>query len=167
MQHRLLLATALVAVKLKKPLVIHCCCGWNVNNQCATDDCIHILQQILPKSFPVYIHCLTGGKCDYQKWLQSFHSCVFGLTGALLDPKKHHHELLSVIGSMDLGHILLESDALLLLLPKYHEFDVRNSNPLMVINIAEEIACLCHLPVNIIAKATLRNTLQFFGLALQ
>ena len=145
-QHRLLWAAALVAVKLKKPLVIHCRGGWNVNNQCAMDDCIHILQQVVPKSFPVYIHCFTGGKHDYQKWLQRFHSCVFGFTGALLDPKKHYHELLSVVGSMDLGYILLESNAPLLP-PKYHEFDVRNSNPLMVINIAEEIACLCHLPV--------------------
>ena len=68
---------------------------------------------------------------------------------------------------MDLGCILLESDALLLLPPKYYEFDVRNSNPLMVINIAEEIAHLCHLPVNIIAKATLHNTLWFFELAPQ
>ena len=131
------------------------------------DDCIHILQQVVPKSFPVYIHCFTGGKNDYQKWLQSFHSCVFGFTGTLLDPERHHHELLSVVGSMDLERILLESDAPLLLPPKYHEFDVRNSNPLIVINIAKEIACLCHLPVNIIAKVTLHNMLQFFGLAPQ
>ena len=156
-----------MAVELKKPLVIHCHGGWNVNNRCAMDDCIHILQQVVPKSFPVYVHCFTGGKCDYQKWLQSFHSCVFGFTGILLNPKEHHHELLSVVESMDLGLILLESDALLLLPPKYHEFDVRNSNPLMVINIAEEIAHLRNLPVNIIAKATLRNMLQFFRLAPQ
>ena len=38
MQHWLLWATALVAVELKKPLVIHCHGGWNVNNRCATDD---------------------------------------------------------------------------------------------------------------------------------
>ena len=166
-QHRLLWAAALVAVELKKPLVIHCHGGWNVNNWCIMDDCIYILQQILPKSLPVHIHCFTGGKYDYKKWVKSFHNCVFGFTGTLLDPKKHHHELLSIVGSMDLGRILLESDAPLLLPPKYYEFDVRNSNPLMVINIAEEIACLHHLPVNIITKATLCNMLQFFGLAPQ
>ena len=120
-QHWLLWATALVDVELKKPFVIHCHGGWNVNNWCATDDCIHILQQVVPKSFPVYVHCFTGGKRDDQKQLQSFHSCVFGFSGALLDPKKHHHKLLGVIRLMDLGHILLESDALLLLPPKYHE----------------------------------------------
>ena len=69
MHERHLWATSMVAVK-RNPF-IHCCDGWNVNNQCAMDDCIHIAADYLRVSqFMSMLHF-------FKKWLQSVHSCVF------------------------------------------------------------------------------------------
>ena len=76
-----------------------------------------------------------------MKWAQAFPACMFGFTGALLDPRKRHPELLKVVASMDLGRILLETNSPLLLPPKYHLEGIRHSNPLMIIDIAKDQSC--------------------------
>ena len=114
-QYWCLAATVERAPGMNKPLVVHCRGGKNIYNRSATLDCRTILQQILPKTFPVYVHCFTGRKADYQQWMKAFPSYMCGYTGAILHPKKRHHELLKVICAIDIGHVLLETDAPLLL----------------------------------------------------
>ena len=129
----------------------------------ATIDYLGILRQILPKEYPVYVHCFTGGFQDFKQWLQAFSNVVFGFTGALLHPKKCHPELVKVVASMDLGRILLETDALLLLPPKYTR-QTHHSNPYMVADIAAEIGAICHIPMETVLLVMHRNTFQFFNL---
>ena len=80
-----------------------------------------------------------------MKWVQAFPACVFGFTGTLLDPRKCHPELLKVVASMDLGCILLKIDSPLIIPPKYRSEAIQHSNPLMIIDIAKEVARLWHL----------------------
>ena len=167
-QYQLFGLSIQVAMSLNKLIVIHCRGGQNHDNHNATDDCINILQHSLcDPYYPVYIHCFTGGISDYMKWVQAFPSCMFGFTGALLDPRKHHPELLKVVALMDLGCILLETDSPLLLPPKYHLEGIRHSNPLMIVNIAKEMARLCHLPTTTIMNRVHHNTIRFFCLTHQ
>ena len=107
-QHCLLEEVTTEAWELNKLLVVHCRGGKVERN--ATIDCLGILRQILPKGYPVYVHCFTGGFQDFKQWLQAFSNIVFGFTGALLHPKKCHPELVKVVALMDLGRILLETD---------------------------------------------------------
>ena len=108
-----------------------------------------------------------GGISDYMKWVQAFPACVFGFTGMLLNSRKHHPELLKVVASMDFRRILLETDLPLLLPPKYHLEGIRHSNPLMIIDIAKEVARLCHLPTTTIMNRAHHNTIRFFHLTRQ
>ena len=108
-----------------------------------------------------------GGISDYMKWLQAFPACVFGFTGTLLDPRKHHPELLKVVALMDLRCILLKTDLPLLILPKYQSEAIQHSNPLMIINIAKEVARLWHLLTTTIINMACQNTLRFFCLTHQ
>ena len=140
-------------MSLNKPIVIHCRGRKNHDSHDATDDCINILQHSLHDPYyPVYIHCFTGGISDYMKWVQAFPACMFRFTGALLDPRKHHPELLQVVALMDLGRILLKTDSPLLIPPKYQSKAVQHSNPMMIIDIAKEVARLQHLPTTTIVN---------------
>ena len=163
-QHRLLEEVTQMAQELGKPMVIHCRGGDVERN--ATMDCLAILRAILPKSYPVYVHCFIGGIQDYRKWIQAFLKAVFGFTGALLHPQKWHPELLKVAAAMDLGQMLLETDAPLLLPPKYNGI-TRNSNPYMVVDIASEIGSIRHRPTEAVLAVTHRNTRRFFSLVRQ
>ena len=160
-QHRLLEEVTQMAQELGKQMVIHCHGGDVERN--AMMDCLVILSAILPKSYPVYVHCFTGGIQDYQKWIQAFLNAVFGFTGALLHPQKWHPELLKVAAAMDLGWMLLEMDALLLLPPKYNGI-TRNSNLYIVVDIASEIGSIRHMPTEAVLAVTHRNTCRFFSL---
>ena len=160
-QHRLLEDVVFEARDLNKPVVIHCRGGKIERN--ATVDCITILRAILPKTFPVYVHCFTGGLQDLKRWLQAFPNVVFGFTGALLQPQKCHPELMKVVSSVDLGRILLETDSPLLLPPKYRGV-TKHSNPYMVADIAAEIGAIRHIPTEAVLSITHRNTRRFFNL---
>ena len=162
-QYWCLAATVERALGLNKPLVVHCRGGKNLYNRSATLDCITILQQILPKTFPVCVHCFTGGKADYQQWMRAFPSYMFGFTGAILHPKKRHHDLLEVICAIDIGCVLLETDAPLLLPPKYYGV-TKISNSFMLVDIAKEIAQLKQILTAEVLEATHRNTRCFFQL---
>ena len=132
----------------------------------ATMDCLVILRTVLPKSYPVYVHCFMGGLQDYRKWIQAFPNAVFGFTGALLHHQKCHPELLKVVAAMDLGQVLLEMDAPLLLPPKYNGI-THNSNPYMVVDIAMEISTIRHILTKAVLAVTHRNTCRFFNLVPQ
>ena len=75
-QHRLLEEVVFEAHDLNKPVVIHCRGGKVERN--ATLDCLTILRAILPKTYPVYVHCFTGGFQDFKRWIQAFPNVVFG-----------------------------------------------------------------------------------------
>ena len=160
-QHRLLEEVVFEARDLNKPVIIHCRGGKVKRN--ATLDCLTILWAILPKTYPVYVHCFTGGFQDFKRWLQAFPNVVFGFNGSLLQPKKRHPELIKMVASMDLGRILLETDAPLLLPPKYHG-QTKHSNPFMVANVATEIGMICHMLTEAVLATTHRNTRHFFNL---
>ena len=167
-QHQLFALSIQLAMSLNKLIIIHCRGGKNRDDHDTTDDCINILQQSLRNPYyPIYVHCLTGGVSNYMKWVQAFPACVFRFTGALLDPRKHHPVLLKVVALMDLGHILLETDAPLLIPPKYWSEGIQHSNPLMIIDIAKEVAKLQHLPTMTIVNRACHNTFHFFHLTHQ
>ena len=100
-QHRLLEEVVFEAQDLNKPVVIHCQGGKVERN--TTLDCLTILWAILPKAYPVYVHCFMGVFQDFKWWLQELPNVVFSFMGSLLQPQKCHPELMNVLSSMDLG----------------------------------------------------------------
>ena len=123
----------------------------------------HLGWTILPKTYPIYVHCFMGGFQDFKRWPQAFPNVVFGFNESLLQPKKHHPELIKLVASMDLGRILLETDAPLLLLPKYHG-QMKHTNPFMVADVPTEIGIIRHMLTEAMLATTHCNTRRFFNL---
>ena len=64
---------------------------------------------------------------------------------------------------MDLGRILLETNASHLLPPKYHG-QMKNRNPFMVAGMAAEIGIIHHMLTEAVLATTHHNTWHFFNL---
>ena len=71
----------------------------------------------------------------------------------LLQPKMCHLELIKAVASIDLGRTLLETNASLLLPPKYHG-QMKNSNPFMVADMAAEIGIIYHMLTEAVLSTT-------------
>ena len=64
---------------------------------------------------------------------------------------------------MDLGRILLETNASLLLPPKYHR-QMKNSNPFMVAGMEAEIGIIHFMLTEAVLATIQHNTCHFFNL---
>ena len=124
---------------------------------------LQFYRQFSQKTYPVYVHCFTGGFQDFKQWLQAFPNVVFSFTGSLLHPQKHHPKLMKVVSSIDLGRILLETDLPLLLPLKYWGV-TKHSNLYMVADIAAKIGAIHHMPTEAVLSITHCNTWRFFNL---
>jgi Tat protein secretion system quality control protein TatD with DNase activity len=87
----------------EKPLVLHV-----RGDPTLLHEVLEIMQDMsLPRSHPIYVHCLMGDLAAYQQWVQQFPNSVFGISPrTICEP-----------GAADfckrapLDHLVLESDA--------------------------------------------------------
>ncbi len=161
-----------LAVKLRKPLIIHC--------RSAHADMIEVLSryQLSAKSYKLtgVIHSFTGTYADAKTYVElGFH---IGLNGIVTFPPSHkasegHGALLEAVREIPLERILLETDAPYLTPEPYRgkSSSVKTSDgrarnePAYVTYVAEHVARLRGLPVEKVMEQTTQNARELFGMA--
>ncbi|XP_071083549.1 uncharacterized protein [Haliotis cracherodii] len=143
-----------LALDVKKPLVIHC--------RQAEEDCLAIMEEIVPKNYKIHCHCFTGTYEQCKKWLTKFPKLYIGLTNLVsFRSATPTHEVAKYI---PLGRLLLETDAPYFVPRQIPKGAFELSHPGMAVLVAEEVARIKEIPVGQLLKACRNNTLAMYGI---
>jgi len=143
-----------LAVKAKKPLVIHC--------RDAQDDCLEVLKRYVPHEWKIHCHCFMEDWDDcLNKWLNNFPNLYIGLTNFRSANQQR------VAMNIPLDRLLLETDAPYFVprrLPKHSMISM--SSPGMALFTAASIAHVKGKSVSItdVLKQTKKNTQIMYDL---
>ncbi|KAG8199789.1 hypothetical protein JTE90_000882 [Oedothorax gibbosus] len=149
MQHKVLKRQIRIALDLNLPLVIHC--------RDATDDCMRILKEFVPRDHHIHLHCFNEGWNIAHEWLRAFPNLFIGLTNLVTYPSARAvHE---VAKHISLKRLLLETDAPYFL-PKKGFRCSRFSHPGMAIHVATEVAAIREMSVAEVLYWTRQNTFK-------
>jgi len=136
-----------LAIKVNKPLIIHC--------REAHKDMIEILSKYKNKLNAV-IHCFTGTFANAIHYLKL--NCHLSFTGIITFTNQYD----SIIKNIPIEKILIETDAPFLTpVP----FRGKQNQPMYVEYVAKKIAEIKNKNFNEIAKITTQNALKFFHLS--
>jgi len=138
-----------LSIKYKLPLIIH--------SREAHMDCINILSGYKGKIFGVF-HCFSGNLVEANQIL-ALGFCL-GIGGVLTFPNAKN--LLEVVASIDLKHLLLETDCPFLS-PQSNRGKFPNT-PHGIIEVADKIAKIKKISLNVISDITDSNVKRVFGL---
>ncbi|KAK3089730.1 hypothetical protein FSP39_005981 [Pinctada imbricata] len=142
-----------IALEMSLPLVIHC--------REAEDDCLEILEEMVPRSYKIHCHCFTGNFKSALRWLHLFPNIYLGLTPVVTyKTATGPHE---VARFLPLERLLLETDSPYFLPKKIPRGDLAYSHPGMAIVVAEEVARIKNIAVRDVLKACRQNTLDMYG----
>jgi len=136
-QVEVLTRTAEMAHRFRLPLVVHA--------RDAGDETMKVLQTIVRSSHPIHVHCFSGSFRECRRWLQIFPEARFGFTSRVLRGGMER-----VLSSLELGQILLESDAPYL------------GSPWSIGAVASYIGRVKNTPTDVVANATTRNVHQLY-----
>ncbi|XP_059162591.1 putative deoxyribonuclease TATDN2 [Physella acuta] len=100
-QKRVLRVQLQLALDLDLPLVIHC--------RDADDDCLEIMQEMVPQDHSIHLHCFTRDEKTARRWLTSFTNLYIGLTPVIT--YQSAVEPMTVAARIPLNRLLLETDA--------------------------------------------------------
>jgi TatD DNase family protein len=138
------------AVERSKPLIIH--------SREAEADSLRIMQDHLPAHWKIHLHCYTSSLSLAESLMELFPNLFIGFTGAITF--KNATALKDVVQSVPLKRILLETDGPYMApVPYRGQFSHSGHIPL----IAEEIARLKQLSLQIVFDQIRKNTLKMFG----
>lgn len=137
-----------LASEYKKPLVVHC--------RDAHQDMVDILQASSSKlQAGGVIHSFTGTYADAKRYIDL--GFYIGLNGIITFARQYDDTVIEI----SLERVLLETDAPYLT-PEPHRG--KRNEPAYVLNVAEQIARLRKIPVELVAQATTRNAVNLFNL---
>ena len=140
-----------LAKEFNKPLVIH--------SREAEDDLYEILVERNMFDWPIHVHCFTGNHAQLHRFVNEFQNMCFGFTNLIAYPSaKSTHE---VAKSVPLDRVLLETDAPYFV-PESLRKGERFSHPGNVIFVAEEIARLKGLDVDVVLDNCRRNVRKLY-----
>ncbi|XP_046568122.1 putative deoxyribonuclease TATDN2 isoform X1 [Haliotis rubra] len=143
-----------LALDVKKPLVIHC--------RQAEEDCLAIMEEIVPKNYKIHCHCFTGTYEQCKKWLTKFPKLYIGLTNLVsFRSATPTHE---VAKHIPLGRLLLETDAPYFVPRQIPKGSFELSHPGMAVLVAEEVARIKEISVGQVLKACRSNTCAMYGI---
>ncbi|XP_041348706.1 uncharacterized protein LOC121368161 [Gigantopelta aegis] len=143
-----------LALEVGKPIVIHC--------RDAEDDCLEIMQRIVPRNYKIHCHCFTGNYTSCQKWLNMFPNLYVGLTPVITyNTAKPAQEVAEFI---PLERLLLETDAPYFVPHGVPRSQQHVSHPGMAITVAVEVAYLRDVPVSMVLAHCYRNTKTLYGI---
>ena len=151
-----------LAEELNLPVILHC--------RVAHDD----LLELLASRFTFHasrirgvVHCFTGTVEQAQKFMElglyiGFNGLIFKRVPSLPNPEE-------VIFSIPLERIVLETDSPYLAVPaevltKAGAVPVQRNEPLFVGYVAQEIARIRQIPMELVAETTTKNAKILFGL---
>ena len=144
------------ALERNLPVVIHC--RDKEDSSAASDDCLTVMQEILPKNHLIHRHCFNGSMDEYNEWLEAFPNTYFGFTG-ICTHKEAHWQLSAVIGMIPENRILLETDAPYLVPAKV---DVQWNSPELLHKVAKLVANTRGMSIRTLMEAATRNAKAFF-----
>ena len=134
-QKKMLKELLRIARRRKLPVIIHC--RDRPNQHRASDDCVKILTEALPKGHTVIRHCLDGDKDQFLKWKEEIPGCYFSIAG-LATKESCNPQLSLVIDRIPDDRLLLETDAPYLL-PAGVKNTTTNS-PNLLLEVAKYVA---------------------------
>ncbi|KAL3852750.1 hypothetical protein ACJMK2_016367 [Sinanodonta woodiana] len=143
-----------IAVKMSKPLVIHC--------RDAEMDCLSILKEMVPSDYKIHCHCFTGFYKNAVLWMEAFSNLYIGLTPLVTYPTAvPSHDLAKYL---PLSKLLLETDAPYFIPRQVPKKEVVFSHPGFAVTVAEEVARIKDIPVSTVLNAARRNTRDMYGI---
>ncbi|XP_013068829.2 uncharacterized protein LOC106056566 [Biomphalaria glabrata] len=153
-QKRVFRKQLLIALELKLPLVIHC--------RDADDDCLEILQELVPRDYRIHAHCFTRNMGVAERWLDAFPNLFIGLTPLI--SYRSAVDACNTACHIPLDRLLLETDAPYFVPRSKQRNELKFSYPGFALITAERIAELKGLPVDFILKACRENTRKMYGI---
>lgn len=178
-QRRVFAQVCQIAVRLKKPLVVHA--------RDAPRDTLEILRSNIPSDWPVHVHGYTGEVADMLELLESFSGLCVGLCGAITyyqfhsacsrcaplftpgcrfcgdNPNGVARDLGALTRALPLDRLLLETDAPYMTPIPYRSFGVK-CLPWMISCTAESIANTKGVGVAEVIAASNRNARRLYSL---
>ncbi len=141
-----------LAETYRLPVIVHCQ-GPNSHKEM-----LNLLPHHISKHKKVQLHCFDGDTALIQRYLKVVPRCMFSISGLLLI---NSPDLPQAVQSLDLAHILLETDAPYLAPPgtPFHR-----NHPWNIYQVAERVAELKNLPVRVVVEAARHNAERFFDL---
>jgi len=150
-QKKVFLKQIKIAKEYRKPLVIH--------SREAEDDVYEILVAEEMQDWRIHVHCFTGNHSQLHKFVNEFPNMCFGFTNLISYPTATQtHE---VVKSIPLDRVLLETDAPYFV-PKTLREHEHFSHPGNVLFVAEEIAVIKGLDVDVVLNNCRRNVMKIF-----
>ena len=153
MQKRVLSAQLQLAVRLKKPIILHC--------RKAEEDLFAILVSTIPREWPLHLHCFTGSLEMARKFLHTFPNLYIGVCGNVTYDSA---PVQAIASTVPLERLLLETDAPYMVprnLPKH--LASKFSHPSLAFYTAKQIAIIRHMDIVDVLKALRENTRAMYG----
>lgn len=146
-----------LAEQAEKPVIVH--------NREATADVLAILKDwkahlvsrgLVLANTPGVLHSFSGNLKDAREAVEM--NFMLGITGPVTFKKAI--DLQEIVSEVPLEHILIETDAPFL---TPNPFRGKRNEPAYVIHVAEKIAVLRDISVDVVARSTSRNAERLFG----
>ena len=145
-----------LAIKHEKVVVLHLRPGNGFSLERVYNDCLLILQSVLSRDHPVYLHCFTGHRQIFQSWVKSFPNTLFGISTKVFSSS----DLQDAVGAMPLHCLALETDSPYLTLYR------KPISPWYVREIARFTGQLKNLPESAILAVNERNIVRLYNIIL-
>lgn len=144
------------------PVVIHCR-DTSYDRQ-ATQDCMSILSEHLPRNHVVHLHCFCGTPEEVQQWLRLFPNCYFGLSCLLLRTRSNEERegWQRTVASILLDRVLIETDAPYLPPPEV-EAEGRSNHPWTLSSVVEVAASWKKVSCGMMYAASRLNAQRVYG----
>jgi len=142
-----------LAAEVGKPAFLH--------QRDAHDAFVAILRDYRPRLVGGVAHCFTGNEPELRDYLDL--GLSIGITGWICDERRGHH-LRELVRLIPADRLMLETDAPYLLPRDLHPKPrSRRNEPKYLPHVLATVAACRDEPPEVVAEATTRNALSFFG----
>ncbi len=138
-----------LAIKLKKPIVVH--------NRESDKDMMDIIRSYCGTELKAQFHCFNGSLEEARELIKMQHFVSF--TGNITFKKAD--ELRNIVSHLSLESVMIETDSPFMT-PEPHRG--KRNDPSYVVHIAEKIAEIHHLKKEDVARVTSYNAFRMFGI---
>ncbi|CAG5131420.1 unnamed protein product [Candidula unifasciata] len=143
-----------IAMEMNLPLVIHC--------RDAYDDCLAILMEMVPREWPIHLHCFCGSPETANIWLQTFTNLYIGLTPVITYSTARG--AINTARNIPLNRLLLETDSPYFVPQHIPKNRSSVSHPGFALFTAEKIAEIKNVSVDAVLQTCRFNTFNVYGI---
>ncbi|XP_041638983.1 putative deoxyribonuclease TATDN2 isoform X2 [Cheilinus undulatus] len=143
-----------LAVKMQKPLVIHC--------RDADEDLLDIMKKCVPRDYKIHRHCFTNSYSVIKPFLTEFPNLYVGFTALITYPKAT--EARDAVCQIPLNRIVLETDAPYFLPRGVGKNVCEFSHPGMGIHTLQELSRLKKEDIATVFSTVRDNTTHLYGI---